>query len=218
MFPTIKHQRLVTCRNCNLPVGYVGIDQPHIQDKNEMSDIDQKKLNSLIIKSPVNVSLSEYNTEGLENHDNGNIGKREKVVCDGCGEILGCRITEFEEYPKRETDTLCQIPDKLEEKSKFFSFDLDRIEVEPLLKEIGREDLFTSLHESGGYFDEIEPIENSEIYSNDSKTWMRPFDRMKRACGSKTEPINWDWLLFLKSLVRDNEINFEPKFDFETIE
>ncbi|VDO10947.1 unnamed protein product [Rodentolepis nana] len=222
----INRRRRVTCKKCDLPVGYAYIDQAYLEFKSNQAEEDcqahsgERNFEFLMIPRPINISVNPirrgsceipesanpYMTLIIKNAE-GNIFDADEIVCDGCGSSLGTQITSFELFPPANDLEICQpIKDK-EETSQYHIFSTERVKVEPMFRNIGLKELSTTYYGGEKHFDEFQPIEDSDIYSNDSKFWMRPHERvLNEENGIKEEKQSCSWPSTLVDLVRRNEL------------
>ncbi|VDD75730.1 unnamed protein product [Mesocestoides corti] len=225
-FTALNRRRRVTCKSCQLPIGYVGMDMCHIDADLPVTAIESKVssvedlLSSFCIETPMNVSLRRgaKRCDGLEvppttfvvEASKMNYCEADEIICDGCGACLGARIADFVEKKDGDEgdwrDVDCGVVPKREKRSWWFSFSKDNVDIEPLFGLVGMEEL--SLWYCGGerYFHEFVPIEESDEYSSNSDTWFKPCDRIEHHSELDKEVANEPWPLFYQDLVRASEL------------
>ncbi|KAM3183359.1 hypothetical protein ACTXT7_010506 [Hymenolepis weldensis] len=198
-FTAINRRRRVTCKNCDLPVGYADINQAHIEFKYFQTPQEcpinsgEQNFESMMIQCPINISVNPKRLGSFKIPESGNSymtwimkGAKEsmfnadEIVCDGCGSSLGARITSFEQHPHNNDIKICQPLNDSGEKSQCYSLSIKRIKIEPLFRNVGMKDLSRIYYGGECYFNEIQAIEDSDVYSNNSKSWMRPYERMQK--------------------------------------
>lgn len=224
-FTALNRRRRVTCKFCALPIGYVDIGMTHLEAIRcqKASDCriasEDSKYESVCIAGPINVSLAPrqeatcesshtvdpYLTWIIEDADK-NTFTADKVICDGCKSSLGAKITSYERNKNDLEAQACDPPPKREERCHWFSFSLDRINVEPLFGLVGLRELSAWYHGGERFFHSFQAIENSSVLSNSSRTWMRPHERVVQTDNLDKEVANEAWPFLLMDLVRANEL------------
>nr|CDS27801.1 hypothetical protein HmN_000175900 [Hymenolepis microstoma] len=224
-FTAINRRRRVTCKKCDLPIGYAYIDQAYLEFENIQTEEDCQTYSSeqnfkfLMIPRPINVSVNPIRRGSYEIPESANtymtlliknavesMFDADEIVCDGCGSSLGTQITSFELHPPTNDLEICQPIESREETSQYYIFSTERVKVESIFRNIGLKELSTIYYGGERYFSEIQPIEDSDIYSNDSKFWMRPHERVMNENGTKEERKCCSWSVTLVDLVRQNEL------------
>ncbi|KAM7534150.1 hypothetical protein Aperf_G00000105096 [Anoplocephala perfoliata] len=224
-FTAINRRRRVTCKNCHLPVGYVDIGLTHLEAmrcgkvQKYRTSSDDPSLESITIPCPINVSLTSKRlgpckTLGSENHfmtwivedSGGNALNVDEIICDGCGSSLGARVTPLKQTSPSTEEESCESVKEQEEKSHWYRLSLERVEIEPFFGIVGLRELSTIYYGGERYFSEIEAIEDSDVYSNNSASWMRPHERVDRKNSRQGEISRNAWPLLLMDLVRVSEL------------
>ncbi|KAL5109061.1 hypothetical protein TcWFU_006293 [Taenia crassiceps] len=206
-FTALNRRRRVTCKFCDLPIGYVDIEMTHLEGIRCQKASDCRVASedgnyaSVSIACPINVSLdarqqAACDSSGtvdpsvtwiIEDVDK-NTFTADRVVCDGCKSCLGARITSYERN-KGDPELL-----------------LDRINVEPLFGLVGLRELSSWYHGGERFFHSFQAIEDSGELSNNSRTWMRPHERVEQSNHLDKEVVNETWPFLLMDLVRASEL------------
>lgn len=224
-FTAINRRRRVTCKNCDLPVGYADIDQGHIEFKNLQTPQQcqlysgEQKFESVMIQHPINISINPTRLGSFKSSESGNpymtwimkdaegnIFNADEIVCDGCGRSLGARITSFEQHPHNDDIKICQPLNDSEEKSQCYSLSIERVKIESLFRNVGMRELSYIYYGGESYFNEIQAIEKSDVFSNNSESWIRPYERIITNNNSKVEKQNCFFPVILMDLVPQNEL------------
>ncbi|VDK21255.1 unnamed protein product [Taenia asiatica] len=224
-FTLLNRRRRITCKFCDLPIGYADIGMTHLEAIRCQKASDCKiasegsKYESVSIACPINVSLTPCQQTTCESSDTvdpyltwiiEDMGKNtftaDKVVCDGCKSSLGARITSYERNKGDLEEQACDPPPKREERFHWFSFSLERIKVEPLFGLVGLRELSSWYHGGERFFHSFQAIEDSGELSNSSRTWMRPHERVEQSNNLDKEVVNETWPFLLMDLVRANEL------------
>ncbi|VDL11668.1 unnamed protein product [Hymenolepis diminuta] len=224
-FTAINRRRRITCKNCDLPVGYADITQAHIEFKNLQIPQEcqlnsgERKFESVMIQRPINISVNPKRLGSFKISESGNpymtwimkdaegnIFNADEVVCDGCGSSLGARITSFEQHPHKDNIEICQPLNDSEEKSQFYSLSIERVKIESLFRNVGMRELSYIYFGGECYFNEIQAIEESDVFSNNSKSWMRPCERVIKNNNSKVVKQNCFWPVILMDLVPQDKL------------
>ncbi|KAH9285169.1 hypothetical protein ECG_03391 [Echinococcus granulosus] len=224
-FTALNRRRRVTCKLCHLPIGYVDIGMTHLEATRCQKASDCKiasedgKYASVSIACPINVSLNSRPAAACESSDamdayltwimedvNKNTFAADKVICDGCKSSLGARITSFERNHGEQETGDCDPPTEREERCHWFTFSLDRINVEPLFGLVGLRELSSWYRGGERFFHRIQAIEDSGDLSNNSRTWLRPHERVEQSSNLDKEVANETWPFLLMDLVRASEL------------
>ena len=224
-FTTINRRRRIKCRFCDIPLGYVDITMAHLeaalysQPQKCQTTSDDKRYQSLSISRPVNVSLNprrlgncdlpesenKFMTWILEDGA-GNSYDADEVICDGCGSSLGARITSYERKSSSTEVQNCEATRILEERSQWYSLALDCVNIEPFFGIVGSRELSSWFHGGERFSYEIQAIEDSEEFSNNSLTWLRPCQRVKSTEVLEHGLCSESWPFFYMDLVRASEL------------
>ena len=224
-FTAINRRRRIRCKFCDLPIGYADITMAHLEaSRCSVSEAchttsDDKRFQSISIPRPINVSLNPRRIGSCDSSEDGNkfmtwimenaagnTFNADEVICDGCGSSLGAKITSFERKPGSLDATECEISGELEDGSYWYSFALDRVNIEPFFGLVGLRELSSWYYGGERFSHEFQAIEDSEEWSNDSRTWLRPYQRVKSAKMPNQELINGAWPFFQMDLVRASEL------------
>lgn len=224
-FTAVNRRRRVTCKNCDLPVGYIDIGQTHLEairckkEQKCRTSSDDLAFESIKIPCPINVSLNPKRLGSCEipSSENpsmtwiikdavGNAFNADEIICDGCGSSLGARIIYFERISPTTEGEFCESVEDLEEKSRWYSFSFERIEIEPFFGIIGLRELSSTFYGGERCFNEAQAIEDSDFYSNNSASWMKPHERVIWKNNQQGEIPRHTWPLLLMDLVRANEL------------
>lgn len=227
-FTCLNRKRRVMCQICKTPIGYAGMDMCHIEaarcraTKETKLIKDDRLFGAVCIENPINVSLRPVDKVAPTNTQSGNQNKPfgsyvvenaqrkysegEEVSCDYCETVLGVRITEYATVRSMESgdwgeDDCGVVPERVE-RSRWFALSEDAIDIEPLFGLVGSDELSRLYHGGERFFSESTPIEDLEIFSNDSETWLQPVERRTQNASSDNQGSCDSWPRFCMDLVR----------------
>ncbi|VDM25401.1 unnamed protein product [Hydatigera taeniaeformis] len=224
-FTALNRRRRVTCKFCDLPIGYADIGMVHLEALRCQKESGCKiapedgKYVSVSIASPINVSIdprqqtaceasdavNSYLTWIIEDADE-NAFTADKIICDGCKSSLGARITSYKMVQGDLQTQACDPPPGREELCQWFSFALDCVNIEPLFSLVGLRELSSWYHGGERFFHTFKAIEDSGDLSNNSRTWMHPHERMGLIENLDKEIVIEAWPFLLMDLVGASEL------------
>lgn len=228
-YTILNRRRRVTCRKCQLPVGYVTLSLCEVDSwrsqvtRDAKQKRDDRLVGSICILNPINVGVKRrahnsqdpskkdriaFDTDIIETTD-GKYCEAEEMFCDGCETCLGARITEFEisspDPSGKDDDEDCGYVPVREESLQWYTFSEDQIDIEPLMGLLNLDKLSTYYITGERAFFESRAIEECPETANNSEKWMHGFHRKRIETDHQSRNVNNNWPMLHLDMIRASD-------------